>query len=279
MKHTCRKLQADPEPHAERGSSLQLLQGPDQWILNSDNFDPALYNPAQAPTIDIPDLSASRLPARAAEHPTQPITRSTASSFQGRTRPSAEPWSRSQTWTLRHASDLPGAPSPITALRFEAATASITSSRPSGETCPAAILIDLNHQCFECFLREPRRDCPSLDDAAGDWFAGRQLQVPYIESFVFDVQRQLPASIVVDVAYVGNVGRHLANTIDLNEPLPGAYVTAGIAPAGGLTTSNSVKLNQIGLTVAMAPSARRCRSSPRITTGSRCSSNSILARR
>ena len=70
-------------------------------------------------------------------------------------------------------------------------------------------------------------------------------KVPYIESFVFDVQRQLPAHIVLDVAYVGNVGRHLANSIDLNEPLPGAYVTAGIASAGGLTTGNSVKLNQI----------------------------------
>jgi hypothetical protein len=50
---------------------------------------------------------------------------------------------------------------------------------------------------------------------------------------------------VLDVAYVGNVGRHFANTIDLNEPLPGAYVAAGIATAGGITASNSTKLNQI----------------------------------
>jgi hypothetical protein len=34
------------------GLRYSYYRDPTEWILNSDNFDPALYSPAQAPTID-----------------------------------------------------------------------------------------------------------------------------------------------------------------------------------------------------------------------------------
>lgn len=67
----------------------------------------------------------------------------------------------------------------------------------------------------------------------------------YLETFTLDVQRLLPANLRVDVAYSGSVGRHITGTVDINQPAPGAYVTKGIAAAGALTSSNSIKLNSI----------------------------------
>lgn len=67
----------------------------------------------------------------------------------------------------------------------------------------------------------------------------------YIESYDLNVQRLLPAGLLLDVAYSGNGSRHHEGTVDLNQPVPGAYVTAGIAAAGGLTSSNSIRLNSL----------------------------------
>ena len=70
-------------------------------------------------------------------------------------------------------------------------------------------------------------------------------KVAYIENYNFDVQRELPTNILLDVAYTGNVVRHLPESVDTNQPLPGAYVTGGIAAADGITSSNTPELNRI----------------------------------
>jgi hypothetical protein len=80
---------------------------------------------------------------------------------------------------------------------------------------------------------------PSIGYNSPDW------RTPYTESFTLDVQRLLPAKIMLDVAYVGNVGRHIEQTVDTNQPQPGAYVAAGLAAAGGITSANSTRLNSI----------------------------------
>ncbi|MDI3255750.1 MAG: TonB-dependent receptor [Bacillota bacterium] len=55
--------------------------------------------------------------------------------------------------------------------------------------------------------------------------------IPYAQEWSLDVQHQLPSQWLFDVGYYGAVGRHLLGEIDLNQPLPGAYVTA-LAPYG-----------------------------------------------
>lgn len=69
-----------------------------------------------------------------------------------------------------------------------------------------------------------------------------QNQTPYAQQYSLDVQQQLAASFMVDVAYVGSRGTHLLGIADLNQPLPGAYKTLGITT---ITRSNTALLNQV----------------------------------
>ncbi|HEX2711917.1 MAG TPA: TonB-dependent receptor, partial [Candidatus Acidoferrales bacterium] len=65
---------------------------------------------------------------------------------------------------------------------------------------------------------------PFLGGPATDW---RQ---PYSEQWSLDIQREFWRGIVLDVGYYGNVGRHLIGVVDINEPLPGTFLTAGFSP-------------------------------------------------
>jgi hypothetical protein len=66
---------------------------------------------------------------------------------------------------------------------------------------------------------------PFLGGPSADW---RQ---PYSQQWSLDVQRQLWAGIVLDVGYYGNNGTHLIGVVDINEPQPGAFLTAPFSPA------------------------------------------------
>ena len=59
-------------------------------------------------------------------------------------------------------------------------------------------------------------------------------KTPYVEAFDFSVQRQLPAGFTLETNYVGRLGRHLVQSIDITQPVDyvdpqggGDYYTAG----------------------------------------------------
>ena len=54
---------------------------------------------------------------------------------------------------------------------------------------------------------------------------------PYTQEWSLDVQREVMPNLMVDIGYYGNKGTHLLGDVDINEPTPGAYVTA-LAPYG-----------------------------------------------
>lgn len=54
---------------------------------------------------------------------------------------------------------------------------------------------------------------------------------PNTQEWSLDVQREVMPKLMVDVGYYGNKGTHLLGDVDINEPTPGAYVTA-LAPFG-----------------------------------------------
>ena len=54
-----------------------------------------------------------------------------------------------------------------------------------------------------------------------------RIKTPYSESFDFSVQRELPGGFTLEVAYVGRMGRHLLQNLDLAEP------TDYVDPQGG----------------------------------------------
>jgi hypothetical protein len=66
------------------------------------------------------------------------------------------------------------------------------------------------------------------------WGLDSKLKTPYSEAIDFSVQRELPKGFTVEVAYVGRLGRHLLQSLDLAEPPDftdpaggGDYFTAG----------------------------------------------------
>ncbi|MHB1698973.1 MAG: outer membrane beta-barrel protein [Acidobacteriaceae bacterium] len=68
---------------------------------------------------------------------------------------------------------------------------------------------------------------------------------PYVENWSFDLQQQLAKSTVLDVGYYGNRSIHQLSTEDINQPLQGEYVKAGIISGNHVTAGNSTLLNQI----------------------------------
>lgn len=72
-----------------------------------------------------------------------------------------------------------------------------------------------------------------------------QERQPYSEQYSLDVQRQLPADVVLDIGYYGNHGVHLFGNIDINQAAPGQYVTSGLISNNTVTAANTAVLNQI----------------------------------
>jgi hypothetical protein len=67
-----------------------------------------------------------------------------------------------------------------------------------------------------------------------NWGIDNHVKTPYVEAFNLSVQRELPGGILLDAAYVGRLGRHLFQQLDLAEPVDlsdpkgaGDYFTAG----------------------------------------------------
>ena len=77
------------------------------------------------------------------------------------------------------------------------------------------------------------------------------MKIPYAQSWSLDVQRELPAGIILAVGYYGNKGTNLIGIADINQPLPGLLVinngipavcVAGTAPC---TTTDSPHINAV----------------------------------
>ena len=73
------------------------------------------------------------------------------------------------------------------------------------------------------------------DGAFGiDWGIDNHVKTPYVEAFNLSVQHEFPGGFLLDAAYVGRLGRHLFQQLDLAEPVDyndpqgaGDYFTAG----------------------------------------------------
>jgi hypothetical protein len=54
---------------------------------------------------------------------------------------------------------------------------------------------------------------------------GLPFKTPYVQQWSLDLQQELTADMLLDVGYYASKGSHLPGFIDLNQPLPGAYIS------------------------------------------------------
>ncbi len=74
------------------------------------------------------------------------------------------------------------------------------------------------------------------------WGIDNQIKTPYSYNFDFSVQRELPGGLTLEVNYVGRMGRHLLEQIDLAQPVDFVDKTGG---GGGDYFSAADQLSQI----------------------------------
>jgi len=69
--------------------------------------------------------------------------------------------------------------------------------------------------------------------------------LPYTQMFNLDVQRTLGSKTMIDVGYYGSLGRHLIGVIDVNMPRIGQFINAGIAAPFVGSFGNLEQLNLV----------------------------------
>ena len=67
---------------------------------------------------------------------------------------------------------------------------------------------------------------------------------PYTQQWSLDLQQDLGSGMLVDIGYYGSKDTHLLGMVDVNQPLPGQYIT-DLGIAGPLTSGQNVLINAI----------------------------------
>jgi len=63
---------------------------------------------------------------------------------------------------------------------------------------------------------------------------GSPWEIPYLQKWSVDIQRQLPGDTLLVVGYVGSKGSHLIRSLDQNQPVPNASIATGAVSANAL---------------------------------------------
>jgi hypothetical protein len=79
---------------------------------------------------------------------------------------------------------------------------------------------------------------------------GEQLpaHTPYTQNWSLDIQHQIARNMILDVGYHGSKGTHLQGAVDINMPYPGAGLAAGLHQANGstiFTSTDTPRLNAV----------------------------------
>ncbi len=211
------------------------------------NFDPATYSASQAPLIN---AATGNIVVNAQGNPTQgnpyngliyasgPLKNSpygnlvgenAKTNFAPRIGLAWDPWGDGKT-SIRAGYGM-----------FYQATLVGTYEQAMFTNPPYSATISIPNTSFSA----PTSGVPSIS-AAPKTLRGVQTSgnTPYTQQWSLDLQRQFPMNFILDIGYYGSKDTHLLGIVDLNQPQPGAYVTAGISNVP-LTSSNVTRINAI----------------------------------
>jgi len=97
-------------------------------------------------------------------------------------------------------------------------------------------------------LNNPASVLPTISSAPFGTIRGtpNNSDMPYVQQWSLDVQREVTKDFLVSVGYYGSKGTHLPGIVDINQVAPGAAVAAGlIAPGTQVTTVLTPRLNAV----------------------------------
>ncbi|MHB1023308.1 MAG: carboxypeptidase-like regulatory domain-containing protein [Acidobacteriaceae bacterium] len=213
------------------------------------NFDPALYNPANAPTIGTNGLICTASPCPGGGTPNPNYDPLNGMIIAGKNSPygSAVNSQPKLNFAPRFgfAWDIWG--NGTTALRggygIYYAQSRLGNYNSLMQSNPPFVK---NTTITNTSFGAPGNGIPASSSAPLNINATSPNQIiPYVENWSLDVQQQLAKSMVLDIGYYGNRSIHQLATEDINQPLAGEYVQKGIIAGDGVTAGNSTLLNQI----------------------------------
>lgn len=215
-------------------------------------FDPSLYNPANAPTIDTKgNLCVPGAPCTGGVTPNPNYDPLNGISINGKTSPYGDAVGRSDKLNF----------APRVGFAYDVFGDGRTSLRGGYGIAYDTALYGIYEQ--NIFANPPfvnsvnipntNFDHPNPANASVSYTpkslrsTAPKFSTPYSEQYSLDLQQQMTPSVMLDIGYFGDSGRHLIGIVDQNEVPVGAYVTAGLGTGNPpvINSSNTPTLNQI----------------------------------
>ena len=216
-------------------------------LLPIVNFDPATYNPANAPAIDTSGLICTAAPCAGGSAPNPNYDPQNGLIIPGMNSPyGSKPTSQPElTFAPRVGFALDVHGNGRLALRggygiyFVEVPQTLFHAMANGNF-PNVLHTTISNTTFANPASGVTRKSPVPVTAVQP-----NTSAPYVQAYSLDLQQQIGPNSVLDIGYYGNRALHQGAAIELNQPIPGAYVQAGIIPGNVLTAGNSQRLNQI----------------------------------
>ncbi len=222
------------------GLRFSIFRQPYDKTGQLTNFDPAAYNPADAFRID--PATGNRIPGTG--NPLNGIIQGDANSPFGS---KVSPENR-------------GVLAPVFGFAWDPWSDGKTALRGGYGISYDVVLVGILEQNIfsnppfvqnvaisNTVLNDPASVLPSISAAP---LALRGVQnnkdLPYIQQWSFDIQRQVGKNFLIDVGYYGSKGTHLIGIVDINHVAPGEAIRAGIITAGQhVTAALTPRLNAV----------------------------------